>query len=109
MVLAAGGIENVRLLLNSTAQQPAGLGNDHDQVGRYFTDHPRLCADEVRFKLGGQHLALYDQLDHALNPAVSAFGTGFGGHFVLSPECRHAEGALTSQTSFHSFPCHLSS
>lgn len=102
-ILAAGGIENVRLLLNSTAQRPAGLANDHDQVGRYFMDHPRLCAGEVRFAPGVSHPALYDQLYHALNPAVSAFGTGFGGHFVLSPECQRAEGVLNSQTYFRSF------
>jgi len=39
-VLAAGGIENARLLLISNRQQPAGLGNGHDLVGRYLMDHP---------------------------------------------------------------------
>jgi choline dehydrogenase-like flavoprotein len=34
-ILAAGGIENARLLLES------GIGNDQDQVGRYYMDHPR--------------------------------------------------------------------
>ena len=38
-VLALGGIENPRLLLNSTGANPNGLGNDRDLVGRYFTDH----------------------------------------------------------------------
>jgi choline dehydrogenase-like flavoprotein len=33
-VLALGGIENARLLLL------AGLGNEHDLVGRFFMDHP---------------------------------------------------------------------
>ncbi|WP_375432502.1 GMC oxidoreductase [uncultured Friedmanniella sp.] len=41
VVLATGGIENARILLSSDSQSPAGLGNGHDQVGRYLMDHPR--------------------------------------------------------------------
>ncbi|MBB6486248.1 GMC oxidoreductase [Rhizobium lusitanum] len=45
IVLCGGGIENARLLLASNAVLPAGVGNDHDVVGRYLCDHPRtsLC------------------------------------------------------------------
>ncbi|GAA0913799.1 GMC family oxidoreductase [Rothia nasimurium] len=39
-VLAAGGIENARILLLSDEVAPKGLGNDRDMVGRYFMDHP---------------------------------------------------------------------
>ena len=40
-VLAAGGIENARMLLLSNDVSRNGLGNDRDLVGRYFMDHPR--------------------------------------------------------------------
>ncbi len=54
-ILAGGGIENVRLLLASggladgdgaLAQGPHrhGLGNQFDQVGRYFMEHPMVRA-----------------------------------------------------------------
>jgi choline dehydrogenase-like flavoprotein len=39
VVLAAGGIENARLLLASRSDRPAGLGNEFDLVGRYFMEH----------------------------------------------------------------------
>ena len=38
-ILAAGGIETPRLMLLSNRQQPAGLGNQHDLVGRFFMEH----------------------------------------------------------------------
>lgn len=39
-VLATGGIENTRLLLASTSPRfPTGLGNQHDNVGRYYMVH----------------------------------------------------------------------
>lgn len=42
-VLATGGIENPRLMLNSTARNPEGVGNQHGLVGRFFMEHPHLA------------------------------------------------------------------
>jgi hypothetical protein len=39
-VLAAGGIENPRLLLLSNTVFSAGIGNARDLVGRFLMDHP---------------------------------------------------------------------
>jgi choline dehydrogenase-like flavoprotein len=38
-VLAAGGLETARLLLASREVAPAGIGNEHDVVGRYYMCH----------------------------------------------------------------------
>lgn len=46
-VLACGGLENPRLLLTSDDVQASGLGNQHDQVGRYFMEHPHGRAGFV--------------------------------------------------------------
>ena len=43
-VLAAGGVENPRLLLLSNGSRPAGLGNHRDLVGRFFMDHHNVRA-----------------------------------------------------------------
>ncbi|NMG08345.1 GMC family oxidoreductase [Brasilonema sp. UFV-L1] len=61
-ILAQGGLENPRLLLMSNRQQTAGLGNEHDLVGRFFMDHPLvnggdfIPADPDLFN----KMALYD-------------------------------------------------
>ena len=46
-VLAAGGIENPRLLLMSNGVQKAGIGNQRDLVGRFFMEHLRVDATLV--------------------------------------------------------------
>lgn len=38
-VLASGGLETARLLLASNDVAPAGIGNEHDVVGRYYMCH----------------------------------------------------------------------
>jgi choline dehydrogenase-like flavoprotein len=43
-ILAAGGIETPRLLLQSNKTCTAGLGNDHDLVGRFFMEHLHFAS-----------------------------------------------------------------
>lgn len=59
-VLAAGGIENARLLLVSDTPQAAGLGNTYDLVGRYFMEHLHFSNGAIRFvQAQAASLALY--------------------------------------------------
>lgn len=63
-VLALGGLENPRLLLNADATNPAGLGNDHDLVGRYFADHLNAVAGQVAvLESGWEDAYNYHELD----------------------------------------------
>jgi choline dehydrogenase-like flavoprotein len=43
-VLALGGIENARMLLNCDEVQKNGIGNQYDLAGRYFMDHAIVSA-----------------------------------------------------------------
>jgi choline dehydrogenase-like flavoprotein len=83
-ILACGGIENARLLLNS------GVGNDLDQAGRYYMDHPRGHCGSIE---ASREVS-------ALSPAYWS-GKRFGALRVrlgisLSPEAQSRSGSLNS-------------
>ncbi len=45
VLLCASSIESVRILLNSGSRRhPQGIGNDHNQLGRYVLDHNLVVA-----------------------------------------------------------------
>jgi len=48
-VMACGAIQNARILLASNRQAPGGVGNDYDQVGRYFMEHIEMPGANVIF------------------------------------------------------------
>ena len=84
VVVAAGGIENARLLLASDQGRPGGLGNQHDLVGRYFAEHPHV---------GSGHVLLPDEsaLDFYLEEHPVE-GAAVRGIFTLDPELRRRWG-----------------
>jgi choline dehydrogenase-like flavoprotein len=100
VAMAAGAIENARLLLNSTADEPAGLGNAHDNVGRYFMDHPR-----VTFGYGRLDPALQSRSVGRYEPHLQD-GQEFLGKFRLADHVLRREGLLNGNARV--FPHHLS-
>src|SRR4030095_16424970 len=46
-LLAAGGIENPRILLASNSVSAAGIGNSHEQSGRFFMEHPHARGGRI--------------------------------------------------------------
>jgi len=52
-ILAAGGLENPRILLNLEEHHGSQFGNCHDLVGRFFMEHLNLvCAEIVSTRSG---------------------------------------------------------
>jgi choline dehydrogenase-like flavoprotein len=96
-VLATGGIENARILLNSNRSNPNGVGNSHDLVGRYFMDHPRLMSGEVEFKPEYRNNPFYDLKFFCISDSVRVNGIRVSGQFALPYEIQRDEGLLNSQ------------
>jgi choline dehydrogenase-like flavoprotein len=89
IVCAAGAIETARLLLvSSSAQEPAGVGNNRDQVGRHLQGHAYAAAyglmpDRVHDGMGpGVSIATMEHAHH--NPGVIG-GAMLADEFVVLP------------------------
>ncbi|MBI1198875.1 MAG: FAD-dependent oxidoreductase [Phenylobacterium sp.] len=88
-VLAAGGLENPRLLLASRSVMARGIGNQHDQVGRYFMEHPHARGGRV---VGGGAWRLLK----AFGRPHQAGGQEVAGLIKPSAELQAARGILNS-------------
>ena len=95
-VLAAGGIENARFLLNAAND---GAVSRNDLVGRYFMDHPFFVFDadylKLRNKLGSKALGLYtvgSGRTTSLKSHGILQGSRIWAQLVIAPEVASAEG-----------------
>lgn len=81
-ILATGAIENARILLLSNQVQQQGLGNQHDQVGRFLMDHPMVRVGILhppsrktisQMKLYGMQRSLDNpEVEYQCKPIISA-------------------------------------
>ncbi|HLJ59063.1 MAG TPA: GMC family oxidoreductase [bacterium] len=91
-VLATGGFENARLLLNSRTRDNVALGNRSDLVGRFFMDHPKGIWG--RFTPG-----LNVQLEEQL--ALEHRNTHISRYFAFSEEFRREHRLPNHSTAFY--------
>lgn len=97
VVLAAGGVENARLLLVSDDAEPGGIGNRHDLVGRYLIDHAGTTLGHVE---GAGNIALLARrfgfygFNHAGRSHMFQHG------LALSSELQEQDGLLNAAIYF---------
>jgi choline dehydrogenase-like flavoprotein len=77
-LLAAGGIENPRILLASNSVVSQGIGNAYDLVGRFFMEHPHARGGRIVGKADWNWLAAFAkrrvngvEVSPAITPAES--------------------------------------
>jgi choline dehydrogenase-like flavoprotein len=88
-VLAAGAIQNARILLASNGVDKNGIGNDYDVVGRYFMEHISLP--------GGMLLTGDEKVRSQLYSGVEKDGVRAKGYLTFSPAVLDEEGLLNSR------------
>jgi choline dehydrogenase-like flavoprotein len=73
--LCLGGLENPRALLNCRSQKPNGIGNDNDQVGRYFCEHPHFRLGQVYYNRPIPEAQILADPEEAYAPTVEFLET----------------------------------
>ena len=95
-VLAAGGLEVVRLMFASTDTCPEGIGNENDMLGRCFSTHPK--ADIATLTLDPAQSVCNAVLSDTAVPG-GRIRLGLG----LSASTQQAVGALNHYVQLSSF------
>lgn len=92
-VLACGAIENARLLLASNSVETAGIGNQGDQLGRYFMEHPHGRIAHIETADPAAFWALYRKRYPATDVPVAPA-------LVMPPALQQRLGVLNSAATF---------
>jgi choline dehydrogenase-like flavoprotein len=97
VVLACGGLETARLLLNANRQKPAGLGNSSGLLGRFFMEHPHLTFESLL-------LQRPDLLPGTTERRCDGGGREFVINFGLAPEVQKAAQLLNGRAHIYRTP-----
>jgi choline dehydrogenase-like flavoprotein len=92
-VLACGAIENARLLLASNSVESNGIGNQHDQLGRYFMEHPHGRVARIETSDPAAFWALYRK-------RYPKTGVPLAPALVMPPSLQKRLGVLNSAATF---------
>jgi choline dehydrogenase-like flavoprotein len=100
VVLAAGGIENARLMLASNRVVPHGVGNRNDLVGRFLMDHPGSVIASVDPRVARRLRDRFGRywLDGPAGRQVYLHGIG------LSPHAQRQEELLNCAAFLEEYP-----
>lgn len=99
-ILAAGGVENARLMLLSNKVEHRGLGNRYDLVGRYFMEHPRVRGGRVIPSGDAAAFRFYDTSYTYHNPRLAVEGTSGSAYIGLAEHVQRKEELVQCRTYF---------
>jgi choline dehydrogenase-like flavoprotein len=99
-VLALGGIENPRVLLAARSQNPEGVANTYDVVGRYFMEHPHYYGSVGLVHLTELDRRFYTRMASDLKRA-NGTSVRVMGAFGLAAEVARSERVLNFSAAFH--------
>ncbi len=99
-VLALGGIENPRVLLAARSQQPHGVANASDVVGRYFMEHPHYYGSVGLVHAAKRDLSFYTRMPSDLKRA-NGTAVRVMGAFGLAADVARRERLLNFSAAFH--------
>jgi choline dehydrogenase-like flavoprotein len=90
VVLACGGLETARLLLNANRQIPAGVANSSGLAGCCFMEHPHVTFESLQ-------LQRPDLFAGSIEPQCDGRGRKFMLNFGLTPEIQRSAGILNGR------------